>query len=200
MNGDEVNALMELEARASLDENKTIEQLLVKLNVFDVAFHNFEALQVESKDIIEGDNFAFVPFPCGAFVDILVEAFLILGQDRSKKFLDVGCGAGSKVILSCSLFDGYGIDYNPSYVEKAKLLGLNRVGLADALNFDKYDVFDVIYYYRPIHNIEKYHEFEQKVHKEMRPGVLVSPMFSKYEWDDAPDMEKLTRFLYRKKF
>ena len=199
MNGEEVNLLMTPESRASLDENKSKEQLLVKLHVFDVAFHNFEALQVASGDIIEGDNFAFVPFPCGAFADLLIEAFFVLGQDRSKKFLDVGCGIGTKVVLACSFFDAYGIDYDQKYVDKAHQIGINRVGFCDALKFDKYENYDLIYYYRPIFNPEIYFNFESLVHKSMKKGSLVAPMFTNYPWDKQEDMERLTKFLYRKK-
>lgn len=199
MNGEEVNALMSGEARADLDENKTVDELLLKLSCFGVAFHNFEALQVESSDIIKGDNFDFVPFPCGAFVDLVLEAFFVLGQDKSKKFLDVGSGIGSKVILASPFFDAYGIDYNEKYVEKAKQIGMNRVGLVNALEFDRYDNFDLIYYYRPIANMEKYGIFENMVYTQMKPGSLVAPMFTYFNWDEKPDIEKISQYLYRKK-
>lgn len=198
MNGDEVNLLMNPESRASLDENKTIDQLLIKLNVFDVAFHNLEALQVPV-DVINGDNFQFVPFPCGAFVDLITEAFFISGQDRSKKFLDIGCGIGTKVILACSYFDAYGIDYNSDYVDKSKVWGLNRVSLVDALVFDKYNQFDCLYYYRPLFNPEMYYEFEEKIHKDMKSGSIVAPMASRYDWDNQVDVKRLTKYWYGKK-
>lgn len=197
MNGSEVNALMPLESRAALDENKTKEQLLLKINSFDVAFHNMEAAQIDEP--ADADLFACIPFPCGAFVDLIHEAFFALNQDKSKKFLDVGCGIGTKVILACSLFDAYGIDCEKKYVDKANLLGLNRVGHADALVFDKYDIFDVVYYYRPIKNSDKYRLFEQKIHKEVKPGTIVAPMHTEYEWDKVSDMERISQFLYRKK-
>jgi SAM-dependent methyltransferase len=198
MNGNDVNFLMSPENRATLDEEKSKDQLLLKLTVFNVAFHNFEASQMDL-EAIKGDNYAFVPFPSGAFVDLLTEAFVILGSDTSKKFLDIGCGIGTKVILACSLFDSYGIEYDESYCEKAKLLGINRVGLVDAMLFDRYDQFDLLYYYRPIHDSAKYREFESKVHAEMKPGSLVAPMHSEYDWDNCGDMERLSKFLYRKK-
>jgi 2-polyprenyl-3-methyl-5-hydroxy-6-metoxy-1,4-benzoquinol methylase len=197
MNGNDVNFLMNPENRIVLDEEKTKEQLSLKLTVFDVAFHNFEASQIG--DAIKGDNYAFVPFPCGAFVDLIIEAFTVLGSDTSKKFLDIGCGIGTKVILATSLFDSYGIEYDEVYCEKAKSLGLNRVGLVDAMLFDKYDQFDLLYYYRPIHDSAKYREFESKVHAEMRPGALVAPMHTEYDWDSCEDIERLSKFLYRKR-
>lgn len=198
MNGSDVNFLMNPENRATLDEAKSKDELFLKLTVFNVAFHNFEASQMDL-EAIKGDNYAFVPFPCGAFVDLITEAFSILGSDTSKKFLDIGCGIGTKVILACPLFDSYGIEYDEKYCEKAKSLGINRVGLVDAMLFDKYDQFDLLYYYRPMHDSVKYREFESKVHAEMKPGALVAPMHTEYDWDNCEDMERLSKFLYRKR-
>jgi SAM-dependent methyltransferase len=197
MNGREVNELMSPESRAKLDEDKNLVQMLIKVNIFDVAFHNLEAAQTSS-EITEG-KYNFIPFPCGAFVDMLMEAFFVLGQDRKKKFLDIGCGIGTKVILACSLFDAYGIEYNPKDVEKAKLLGMNRVGEADAMSFSKYGEFDFLYYYRPFHDFDLYEKFETMVHKNLKPGALLAPMHSEYNFDSMPDMERISKYLYRKK-
>lgn len=197
MHEHEVNKLMDPDSRAALDEDKERATLLVKLNIFDVAFHNLEAVCMDQ--IVVDGNYQFIPFPCGAFVDMLMNAYVLLGHDRSKKFLDVGCGIGTKVILACSLMDGYGIDYNEQYVNKANTLGLNRVGLADGLLFDKYNQFDLIYYYRPIQDTERYLALESKIHKEMKSGTLVAPMDTAYNWDEQADIEKCGQFLYRKK-
>lgn len=206
MNGQQVGSIMDLESRIALDESKTIEQLRIKLNVFDIAFHNFEALQMENSDTnsnIKDERFSFVPFPCGFFVDTVLNAFFILGQDRSKKFLDVGCGIGTKVMLASSLFDAYGIDIEEKYVKTAHDLKINRVGQADAMNFDRYDQFDVIYYYRPIFDPIIYRDFESKIHKESKVGSLIIPMHSEYNWGDQEDIEVLISSphptIYRKK-
>lgn len=206
MNGQEVAAIMDVEARASLDGNKSREQLLIKLNVFDIAFHNFEAVQMEheeTKENIKDGRFSFVPFPCGFFVDLLLDIFFLLGQDRSKKFLDVGCGLGSKVMLASVLFDAYGIEYDERQVSIANNLNIKRVGKADGMTFDKYDEFDVIYYFRPIHDKEQYKLFETNIHQKMKPGALVVPMHTEYNWLDQPDIEvmisKPFNAVYRKK-
>jgi len=181
-----------MSARATLDENKSREQLAIKLMVFDVAFHNLEAAQMEHPEAaqnIKDGRFTFVPFPCGFFVDTLLDAFFYLGQDRSKKFLDVGCGLGTKVMLASSLFDAYGIDCDERYVTTANSININRVGLADALTFDRYDQFDFIYYYRPIKDSEKYRDLEMKIHKEMKPGAIVAPMHTEYDWINCQDIE-----------
>lgn len=198
MNGSEVNFLMSPEGRAALDDNKTMDQLAMKATVFDIAFHQLEAANTPA-EAISGDSYAFVPFPCGAFVDMAFEAFLVLGQDKSKKFLDIGAGMGTKVILASVLFDAYGIELDPANVEKAKAIGLNRIGVADALAFDRYNEFDVLYYYRPISDAVLYRQFEEKVHADMKAGALVAPMHSEYDWDGQADMKKIGRFLYVKK-
>ncbi len=195
---EEVNALSDNEARAASDEGKNKDYLLVKLNVFDVAFHNLEAAHVETAR--EGDtNFGFIPFPCGLFADLLLDAFALSNHDRSKKFLDIGSGFGSKVILASVLFDAYGIDYNAKHVEKARQLGLNRVGHCDAFKFDRYDIFDFIYYYRPIQNQILCREFELQVWEEAKVGAMIAPMGTVLEWDtECPNAEKMGKFWYRK--
>lgn len=195
----EINKLMSMQCESSLDLQKTRDQLFEKLQVFDKAFFNLEICQVESGNIIKEHNFDFVPFPCSAFVDLLIEGYHFLGRDNTKKFIDIGCGLGTKVILACSLFDAYGIDYDQKHVEKAKALGLNRVGQADALTFDKYDLFDFIFYFRPIFDKDKYNQLEGMIYKSLKPGALVAPMFSEFDWDSLSDMEKLSDYVYRKK-
>lgn len=198
MKWSEIDQLMRLQSNLALDKEKSAEDLLFKLQVFDKAFHNLEVCQVESGDIIKEQNFDFVPFPCSAFVDLLIEGFYFLNRDSSKKFLDVGCGLGTKVILACSLFDAYGIDYDQKHVEKAKTLGLNRVGQVDALAFDKYNLFDFIFYFRPIFDKIKYKELEEKIYNDLKPGAIVAPMFSELDWNSKPDIEVLSKYLYRK--
>lgn len=206
MNAEQVASVMSMESRATIDENKCTQQLQTKLNVFDIAFHNLEAAQMEnpeaSKNIKDG-RFTFVPFPCGFFVDTLLDAFFFFGRDRSKKFLDVGCGIGTKVILASTIFDAYGIEYDEKYVSLAHALNINRVGKADALTFDRYDEFDFIYYYRPIHDTDKYRALESKIHREMKSGALIAPMHTEYNWHECEDMEVLANKpfpkLYRKK-
>lgn len=198
MRGDAVNELMKAENRAAIDELKDKDTLLVKLHVFDIAFHNLECLNMDQTHV-DGNFYKFIPFPCGSFVDLILDAFVILGQDRSKKFLDIGCGMGSKVWLAAPIFDAYGIDYNEDYIRKSNQLGCNRVGLANAFNFDKYHEFDVLYYYRPIEEEKLYLQFEELVHKSMKPGALVAPMHNEYNWESASDMEQMGKFLFRKK-
>lgn len=198
MNGNEVNHLLLPESRAQLDEAKDKDTLLVKLNIFDVAFHNLETARWDN-DIVDGQRFKFVPFPCGAFVDLILEGFLVLGQDRTKKFLDVGSGLGTKVILASVLFDAYGIEYNREYVARSRAFGMSRVEYGDALNYDRYGEFDLLYYYRPLRDSSLYREFESKVHSQMHKGALVAPMHTEYDWDQQADMERISRFLYRKK-
>jgi len=154
------NQLNDPEQRASLDENKSRDHLLVKLHIYELAFHKWEVAGVDLP--VESDRYRFVPFPNEAFVDMLFDAFFSLGADRSKRFLDVGSGFGSKVLLASTLFDAYGFDCIESYVNEAQRVVGNRVILADAFTYDRYDEFDVVYYYRPIHDDKLYHELERR--------------------------------------
>lgn len=110
---------------------------------------------------------------------------VVLAQGRTQpmRFLDVGCGGGLKVLSARRYFTrSEGLDYQDSYVDTARSL-LERAKAddakafkADALTFDGYGDYDVIYFYRPIRDDQKLVEMEQRIVELVRPGtVLIAP-------------------------
>lgn len=99
------------------------------------------------------------------------------------RFLDVGCGAGLKVYSALRYFDeAQGLDLDPAYIEAGKrFLAMDQKANAkvfeqDALSFDGYDAFDVIYFYRPMSDDRMLVELEKSIADAARPGtVLVAP-------------------------
>jgi SAM-dependent methyltransferase len=87
------------------------------------------------------------------------------------RFLDVGCGLGSKVWLAQSLgFDAYGLEINPKYVEVAKeCVGTEHIICHDGLTYQDYDRFDVIYFYNPMPT----DELESVILKTAKDGAIV---------------------------
>jgi hypothetical protein len=71
--------------------------------------------------------------------------------------------------------------------------------IKNAILFDKYDLFDFVFYFRPIFDKIKYKELEEKVYSELKPGAIVAPMFSEFDWDSKPNIEKISQYLYVKK-
>jgi 2-polyprenyl-3-methyl-5-hydroxy-6-metoxy-1,4-benzoquinol methylase len=135
------------------------------------------------------DYYPFIPF---SQPSLLVELFsqarkyLWAKGIHKPKFLDVGCGPGTIVVLADTIgFNAYGIDYMGKYVKIAKaamreayFYETNRENIikADALNFKRYDQFHVIYYYRPIADSKIMHELYKKIMKDMKIGSLFIPM------------------------
>lgn len=132
-------------------------------------------------------SYADIPLPGDLFVELLTTAQRLLlaqGHAGPMRFLDVGCGAGSKLVIANGAFEKvHGFDFNPAYVEKGRAF-LQRCGLpdagiqrADALDYDDYGAWDVIYFYRPLKDPTLAARMEARVLEQARPGaVIIAPM------------------------
>jgi SAM-dependent methyltransferase len=72
------------------------------------------------------------------------------------RFLDVGCGLGGKVWIADALgFSSFGLEINPAYARIAReCVGADRVFCSNALSFDDFSSYDVIYFYNPMPSAE----------------------------------------------
>lgn len=134
----------------------------------------------------------------GCFADIglrpleftqLINAAFRLGlaqhRDNPMTFLDVGCGAGLKVMQAAQLFQtAHGLEYDNGYVETARSV-LSMAGRepckvfhADARQFDRYHEYDVIYLYRPMHVEAGLIEIEEQILPQLKAGTLLI-----YQWE-----------------
>lgn len=110
---------------------------------------------------------------------------LSLAQKRQApvRFLDVGCGGGLKVYSALRYFDkGYGFDLDEAYVDAGRRLFdmddtvEGHVFADDALTFEGYGDFDVIYFYRPISDDALLHDLERRIAETARPEtILIAP-------------------------
>ena len=72
-----------------------------------------------------------------------------------------------------------GLDFVPEYVAAAQnVLNKTRqtntqIFEADALTFEGYDQYDVIYFYRPLRDTEKMHQLEERIVTSARPDALL---------------------------
>jgi SAM-dependent methyltransferase len=104
-------------------------------------------------------------------------------RDAPTRFIDIGCGGGTKVILGAQMFSrADGLEYDPAYAAAARrvmdLLDARRCRIieGDALVFDDYGAYDVLYMYRPIRDPDRLIELETRVLALARPGaVLIAP-------------------------
>ena len=104
------------------------------------------------------DAVHFLPFPIPQFVSMLTDAVMAApitwtsDQDgpAPARFIDVGCGPGTKVRLAQALFglEGYGIDIIPTFIDEARSCGV-KADLTDAFDFSRYGEFDIVFANRP---------------------------------------------------
>ncbi len=131
-------------------------------------------------------HFDFIPLHPQYFIQLMRTADKLVPtcknkEDRHKpiSFLDVGCGIGTKVVLaegSLRYARCYGLEFDPAYVAVAKTLIPYRpdaIIQADALKYDGYGIFDIIYMYRPLCNRELQEKLEVWVCNQAKPGAVI---------------------------
>ncbi len=114
--------------------------------------------------------FGWFPYPISQFVTYLVDA---LTAAEGPRFLDVGCGPGTKLILAQGLFqlDAAGLEIVPEFVEAARHRYL-KVAETDARTWDGYAGADIVFVNRPCSDQE---QLERHIMDSMKPnGVLIS--------------------------
>jgi trans-aconitate methyltransferase len=113
----------------------------------------------------------WMPFSWPAFISLLAEA---LPETYGNRFLDVGCGLGTKMMLAEELFglDVHGIERSPELAKAAREHWLT-VDEADALTWDGYGDIDIIFLNRPFSDQALEAQLEDRVWQEMKPGAVV---------------------------
>ncbi len=105
-------------------------------------------------------------------------------RENPLRFLDVGCGGGIQVVSATRIFDrADGIEYDPGYAAAARAVMDFAPALADctifqkdALRFEGYADYDVVYFYRPMRDVERMHQLEKRIATCVRPGtILIAP-------------------------
>jgi len=104
-------------------------------------------------------------------------------KPRKLKFLDVGAGVGQKVYLAHLMgFDAFGLELRPQLYKEAKEVMYNLRGYGDsqffnanALTFNKYNEFNVIYFYCPIQDRDLQIQLEKRIAEKASVGTIVVP-------------------------
>lgn len=97
------------------------------------------------------------------------------GKLKKLKFLDVGCGLGTKMLLAKNHgLIPYGIDTNPKYLEVVREMEM-ECEMADALTFEKYADFDLIYWYIPIRDRPLMEQLEDRICAEANENAVLFP-------------------------
>ena len=90
-------------------------------------------------------------------------------------FLDIGCGIGNAMLVAEQIgFDVYGFEKDEFPFRIAcELMGANKVTQEDIRHYDKYEQFDLIYYFRPFSDGQLMREFEKMIEDRIKPGGIL---------------------------
>jgi SAM-dependent methyltransferase len=138
-------------------------------------------LHPDTHRLTEGKSYPFIPHDPVDLVHIFtnVEKYLYnRGIKHDPTFLDAGCGVGNIMALAHSVgFDVSGIDINPDLIELAHHLFRHtqnyELDICDILSYNRYNEFDIIYYFCPIQDIELEKQFEKKVETDAKRGAII---------------------------
>lgn len=140
----------------------------------------------QSEEAKEMGCYSDIPLSSAAFIAHAHAAFRVaLAQKRPEplRFVDVGCGGGMKVLLAAEIFEqSDGFDFDAQYVATAQKamqqMNIQRCNIFEenGLTFDRYDHYDVIYFYQPMSDFDQLEALEKRIVRTARPGtILIAP-------------------------
>ena len=166
------------------------------MEYYENVINNLEKLLAnDSQEDIDAKRkagqFEYIPFRVCDFITQITAARKMLkgpNYETNYKFIDVGCGIGTKVLLAREYFDAYGIEITNKYVERARALLIAskssrwskpnvaelcaKIIEGDALEHD-YREYDVVYFYWPIRHSETQVKLEQHIIRTIKKGGIV---------------------------
>ncbi len=115
--------------------------------------------------------FGYDPLPVALFLDGLLSAETYVA---GRRFLDVGCGIGTKLVLMSAYgWNVAGIDRYEPYLEvAAELCPEADLRLADLRDVESFDA-DLVYMYRPGVSEQHAREFETHVIERLTSGTVL---------------------------
>lgn len=121
-----------------------------------------------------------------------------LVTSKNPTFIDVGCGIGNVMLMAELMdFQVYGIekDEYPFKIAR-KLMGKETVAQDDIWQFDRFDQFDVIYYFRPFAEKKLQYKFEKLMEDSLKPGgILIANRKMNMDIDDNPEFTRIAEML-----
>lgn len=154
------------------------------------AMHKLANPNAQDNSAMGRSYFADIPMEIQRFELLISAAYrllLVKGQADSARFLDVGCGGATKVLAASRVFARCdGLEYDPGYVTAGqntlRLTAPNtgEVMLGDALEYEGYDQYDVIYYYRPVRNDALLFKMSQRIVEQAKPGTIILAPYNLY--------------------
>lgn len=129
----------------------------------------------------ETSFYGWHPLPLHEWLPAMVAARDHLVEERrcwtgDEAFLDVGSGTGTKLALASALGWGRveGVEHHASYAELSRHRWPDHpVTVAAAVDFDRYDEFDLVYSYRLCVDLGDQRELTALIAERMRVGALL---------------------------
>jgi protein-L-isoaspartate O-methyltransferase len=148
------------------------------------------------KEFAQSDQFPDIPLSGAYFVNLLQAAYRIsLAQSgkRPLRFLDVGCGGGTKLMIAAHFFEHVdGLEYNAAFAENARRALATvqaqscQVIEGNALSFENYADYDIIYFYRPISDQVLLARMQDTILSQAKSGaIIIAPMSAPIAVDQA---------------
>jgi len=172
----------ELFGRQGSIHAKYFDSILRSLNIYD-KYLGHVAQDEEAK---EYGCFQYVSHNQKKFFINIYKAMRVLdclGSSEQARFLDVGCGIGTKTFLASTLFaQADGVEFDKNYFSIAKKIHVSssidytkniKFFENDALKFDSYGEYDVIHLYRPFHDSDRQSELEEKIITDAKENALI---------------------------
>ncbi|HVT98893.1 MAG TPA: class I SAM-dependent methyltransferase [Acidobacteriaceae bacterium] len=150
--------------------------------IADLQFTNLSLVirqvqETEHRWFAQGDpkspTLPWMPFQQSAFLAMLYDC---IPEMSGRKFLDVGCGPGTKMQLAKHVYglDVSGLEISPEMARAAGAVG--TVTCVDALKAPRgtFSSYDLIWLYRPFRDSELEWLLESRIMKEMKPGAILA--------------------------
>ncbi len=117
----------------------------------------------------------WMPFQPAEFCSILFEC---LPEMKGNRFLDVGCGPGTKMLLAQNLFylEVHGVEVDRDMACCAQEVFGTRVTISDALALPSgsFSDFDLVWLYRPFRDPVYETRLETRIMDELKPGAILA--------------------------
>lgn len=132
-----------------------------------------EAQLTPSGPVLDEDWYGWIALPLKTFLEGMLIARRILGPGQHR-FLDVGSGIGTKLILAHELgYKAHGIERWKPYVQTSEQIAPFATVLhADAARYSAYDAWDLVYLYGIATDPSDHEQINRHITHHMRPGAL----------------------------
>lgn len=175
--------------KASAANDITISQL----SAYDAAFEEIRKLlntKDQGDDALDHGCFSDISFPNSIFLENVHATYRLLlaqGQATQSQFIDVGCGSGLKVLQASHFFKHTdGLEYDEGYANLARQL-LEQASIAncrvihgDGITFDYYGNYNVVYFYRPMHDNDMLKKLEYQITNTVEPETLLIAPYEQF--------------------